>query len=513
MPALARRVAGLTGWRRLLLALVAGAATALAQPPVSWPLVLFLALPLLLWLLDGTSSPWSAFRVGWAAGVGHFAAALFWIVDPFMVEPEVYGWMAPFAVTGMAVGLALFWAAPFGLVRLWSGRASGPGLARALLLASLWSLAEYARGHVLTGFPWGLVGYAWVDTPVAQTAAIFGPYLLGLLTLVAALAPAAAGWRGTISAALLVGAGWGYGAARLAHPAPSREPALLVRLVQPNARQELKWQPGMEQLFYERHLTLTAAEPRPDVTIWSETAVPFVLDQAPELLAQSAGAAAPGPLVLGIRRVESGPEGDRWFNSLAVLHGDGTTAATYDKHHLVPFGEYIPLAGPISRLGLPALATLTGGGFTPGAGPHLVEVAGLPPFLPLICYEAIFPDGLRAPEGRPEWLVQVTNDAWFGEASGPWQHLAQARMRAIEQGLPLARAANTGISAMIDPFGRMVASLGLGETGAVDALLPAPLPPTFYARYGDLPALTAAILLFGLTVSTFYSGIFLKLRR
>jgi apolipoprotein N-acyltransferase len=250
----------------------------------------------------------------------------------------------------------------------------------------------------------------------------------------------------------------------------------------------------MEQAFYERHLALTAApaDPPPDVTIWSETAVPFVLGHAPELLAESATAVGPrGRLILGIRRVEQAPDGDRWFNSLAVLERDGSAAAVYDKHHLVPFGEYIPFAGAVARLGLPALTTLTRGGFTAGTGPHLVTVPGLPPFLPLICYEAIFPDGLRAPEGRAEWLVQVTNDAWFGEASGPWQHFAQARVRAIEQGLPLARAANTGVSAMIDPYGRVVGSLGLGEAGYLDAVLPGPLPATFYARYGDLWALTA----------------------
>jgi apolipoprotein N-acyltransferase len=509
VTALERRVAALSGPARLALAAAAGAATALAQPPVSFPLVLFAALPLLLWLLDAAPRPRAAFALGWTAGAGHFAAALFWIVEPFLVEPEVHGFLAPFALVGMAGGLALFWAAPFALARA----ASRPGLARLLLLAALWTLSDYARSHVLSGFPWGLVGYAWVETPVAQAASLFGPHLLGLLTLVAALLPALATWRALAAAALLVAAGWGFGAWRLTEPAPVRAEPFLVRLVQPNARQELKWRPGMEQLFYDRHLALTAAPPRPDVTIWSETAVPFVLGHAPELLAQSAAAAAPGRLILGIRRVEETPEGDRWFNSLAVLDRDGAAAAVYDKHHLVPFGEYIPLRGLVARLGLPSLATLTRGGFTPGDGPHLIAVPGLPPFLPLICYEAIFPAGLSAPEGRPEWLVQVTNDAWFGEASGPWQHFAQARMRTIEQGLPLARAANTGVSAMVDPYGRVTGSLGLGESGALDTLLPGPLPPTFYARYGDLWSLTAVIALIGLTVYRFYSGIFLKLRR
>ena len=196
-----------------------------------------------------------------------------------------------------------------------------------------------------------------------------------------------------------------------------------------------------------------------------------------------------------------------------MLGADGGTAAVYDKHHLVPFGEYVPLAGAVRRLGLPALTTLTERGFSAGPGPTVVAVPGVPPFLPLICYEAIFPHGLRAPEGRPEWLLQVTNDAWFGTAAGPYQHLAQARVRAIEQGLPLARAANTGISAMIDPYGRVLASLGLGETGQVDAVLPGALSITGYARFGDTPALIVSVVLLGLTFTRFFGGSFLKLNR
>jgi apolipoprotein N-acyltransferase len=507
--AIGRRVTALTGMRRVGLAAAAGAATALAQPPVSWPAILFLALPVLLWLLDGASGPRAAFGIGWVAGAGHFAGALFWIVEPFLVEPEVFGWMAPFALAGMAGGLALFWAIPFALARAWWP----PGSWRVLVLAALWTLSEFARAYVLTGFPWGLVGYAWVETPVIQTVAVFGPHMLGLLTLIAALLPALRSWRALAVAAVLVATGWGFGAWRLAQPVPERPVPLVVRLVQPDAAQALKWLPGAQQEFYERHLTMTRAAPRPDVTIWSETAVPFLLDRSPELLAQSAAAAAPGTLVLGIQRSETGPAGERWYNSLAVLNQDGTPAAIYDKHHLVPFGEYIPQARWVARLGLPALETLTRGGFAAGSGPHLVKAAGLPPFLPLICYEAIFPQGLRAPEGRAEWLVQVTNDAWFGATSGPQQHFAQARIRAVEQGLPLARAANTGISALVDPYGRVLARLDLGEMGFVDGELPGPLPPTPYVRLGDLVALIAVASVLGLTVINFYGSAFPGLRR
>ena len=317
MPAVAARVASFKGWRRAAAAVVAGAVTALAQPPVSQPAVLFLALPVLAWLIDGTRGSRAAFVVGWLAGAGHFAAALFWIVDPFLVQPEVHGWMAPFALAGMAGGMALFWAAPFALARAWP-----PGLPRLLALAALWTLSDFLRSHVLGGFPWGLVAYAWVDTPVIQTAAFFGPHLLGLLTLVAALLPATGRPAGIAVAVALVAAGWGFGAWRLAQPVEARDPRFVVRLVQPDADQRDKWRPGMEQLFYERHLALTAApaEPAPDVTIWSETAVPFLLDRDRGLLAESAAAAAPGRLILGIRRAEGGPDGEtRWFNSLAVL--------------------------------------------------------------------------------------------------------------------------------------------------------------------------------------------------
>ena len=297
-----------------------GPRRALAQPPVSWPAVLFLALPVLLWLLDGTRRAAGRLRPRLGGRARRSSPpALFWIVEPFLVEPEVYGWMAPFALVGMAGGLALFWAVPFALARAWWP----PGPGRVLLLAALWTLADYARGHVLTGFPWGLFGYAWVETPVIQAAALVGPHGLGFLTLVAGTAARARrpGARSALAAAL-VAAGWGFGAWRLAQPVPERAEPLVVRLVQPNADQALKWQPGMEQVFYDRHIALSRAqaEPRPDVTIWSETAVPFVLGEAPELLAESAAAAgAGGRLVLGIRRSSRGRRAARWYNALAVL--------------------------------------------------------------------------------------------------------------------------------------------------------------------------------------------------
>ena len=483
---------------------------ALAQPPVSWPVALFVALPILFALVDATGSARVAFGVGWAAGAGHFAAGLFWIFEPFLVDAPRHGWMAPFALVFMAGGLALFWAAPFALARRWWP----VGPERVALLAGLWTLAEFARAHVLTGFPWALVAYAWIETPVYQLAAWGGPHLLGFATLLAGLAPGLAPLGGGIAAAAAVAVAWGLGTLRLSEPIAPRAEPLIVRLVQPNAPQALKWRPDMQQLYFERHLeeTRAPADPTPDVVIWSETAVPFVLGYADALQAEAAAAAGPDALlVLGLRRLDATPERELWYNSLAALTPDGHAFAVYDKHHLVPFGEYIPLAERLARLGV-APATLTRTGFAAGPGPRVVSAPGAPPFLALICYEAIFPHRMRAPEGRPEWIVQVTNDAWFGEAAGPYQHFAQARARAIEQGLPLARAANTGVSAMIDARGQVVESLELGVAGRIDAALPPALPPTAYARFGDLPALAFILLAIGLTYLKVYSSKFRRFK-
>jgi apolipoprotein N-acyltransferase len=510
---LAARVRALAGVRALAAAAAAGAALAAAQPPVSWPWALFLALPPLLWLVEGAPGPRAAFGRGWAAGAGFFAAGLFWIVEPFLVAPERHGWMAPFALVLMAGGLALFWGAGFAAARA-TGRRGASG---AVALAAALTLAEAARAHVLTGFPWALPAYVWIDTPVMQAAALVGPFGLSFLTLVAGLLPGATPPRAApVAVAVgLILAAWSFGAWRLAQPAPARADPVTVRLVQPNAAQRLKWRPDMQAAFYARHLAATRApaEPTPDVTVWSETAVPFVLGYADDMLAEVAAAAPGGVVILGINRLEADGAREDWFNSLAVLRPDGVPWAVYDKHKLVPFGEYVPFGDALARLGGPRIATLTARGFRPGPGPLLLTAPGLPPFLPLICYEAIFPGMMQAPEGRAEWIVQVTNDAWFGALSGPYQHLAQARARAIEQGLPLARAANTGVSAMIDPMGRITASLPLGVEGFVDAALPAALPPTPYARWGDLPALLAAVAAFGLTASNFSGSVSFRVRR
>ncbi|MEM9009919.1 MAG: apolipoprotein N-acyltransferase [Pseudomonadota bacterium] len=492
--------AALTGrWRAALMALGAGAVMTLAHAPVGFAPALLVGLALMFWLIAGSGTGRRAAWLGWCAGVGYFASGLFWIVEPFLVDVARHGWMAPFALVFMAGGLALFWIVPAWLTR----RVGGRGWAAVLLFAGLLTIAEYARTHVLTGFPWALFAYGWLETPVAQGLALFGPHTLGFLSALAGalLLARIAGrrWPGPLLAGLLLAAGWGYGAQRVPAPAPPAADATLVRLVQPNAAQHLKWHPDYAATFFERQLAASAApaERRPDVIVWPEAAVPWLVHREAAVRDRIAAAGQGAPVILGTRRaVERGERAD-WFNSLAVVAPSGAVAARYDKHHLVPFGEYLPLRDLAGRLGLSGLAAGAAGGFRAGPGPQRIAVPGLPAFLPLICYEAIFPHAMQAPGPRPAWLLQVTNDAWFGTLTGPYQHLAQARARAIEQGLPLARAANTGVSAMVDPYGRIRAELRLGVAGHLDAALPPALPPTLYAKSGDLPWMLAILAAVG----------------
>ena len=473
------------------MAAACGLALGLGHAPYDLPLLALLALPALFVLWAGARAWRRAAFLGWCAGAGQFALTLSWIVEPFMVDAVRHGWMAPFALIFMAGGLALFWALAFGAAR---ALAPAGGVAGALALGGALTLAEWLRSVILTGFPWALPAYAWAETPVAQTAAWAGPHGLGLLILAAGFAAGTLRPVALTAAAATLALLWGAGAWRAAAPPPADTPHR-VRLVQPNAPQHLKWRGDMVQVFYERALAATAAPADgapPDLVIWPETAAPFLLDDRPDLQREIAASAAPGARVLlGIQARDAA---GRWFNAAALLARDGTVTARYDKHHLVPFGEYLPGAALARAVGLDAVAGLAGS-FSAGPGPRRLEVPGLPPAQPLICYEAIFPHQILTGARRPGWLLQLTNDAWFGTWSGPYQHLAQARFRAIEQGLPMVRAANTGVSAVIDARGRVRAALALGTAGHLDAALPAALAPTPYARTGDMPALALAALL------------------
>lgn len=474
--------------RTLALAAALGVVMASGQAPFGLWWLTLAALVALVWQLSRSPGSGAAFWTGALAGLGYFAFALQWLIEPFMVQPERHAWMAPFALFLMSAVLALFWALASALAA-WV--APGSRL-RALVLVPALTGAEMLRGVVFTGFPWALLGHVWIDTPVVQLAAVVGAAGLTGFTLVLAALPFAGRgkpgqWVLALVSAVLLATVWHAGSLRLARPLPAPAHEGQVRLVQPNAPQHLKWRADMAEYFFARHLALTArtpaeGAPAPDLVIWSETAVPFLLEYPGAGLLRIADAAAGTPLVMGVQRLQD----EHYYNSLALIGPDAVPQQVYDKHHLVPFGEYVPFADALLGPGYAGFASRQLSGYSRGPGPQLMDFGPLGRALPLICYEAVFPRHLRGTE-RPDWILQATNDAWFGRLTGPYQHLAQARLRAVEQGLPLVRSANTGISAVIGPRGEVLAALPLDVADALDAPLPAALPATPYARSGDAP--------------------------
>lgn len=481
-----------------MLAIVLGAIAAFGLAPYNlWPLTILVlaSVPVQLYRLDKSRD---AAWIGWALGLGYFGHGLIWIVEPFLVDIGRHGWMAPFALVLLAGGLALFWGLSFYVAH----RVGRTATARIFLLILTLSLAEFARAYVLTGFPWAALAQIWVSSDTALILAWVGPHGLATLTLLASFLPGLALVHTgptlirlssflPMVALPLTGLG-------LAHDLPEVYPTSgIVRIVQPNAPQHQKWDPDFIPVFFDRQIDYTAQLPRPDLIVWPETSVPTLLEYADQALEVIAEAASGSQMVLGVQR----REGNRNFNSLIRLDEKGDVAAIYDKHHLVPFGEYFPGGDAAAQFGLRGFAAREGDGYSKGPGPEVMGFGQLGLAVPLICYEAVFPQDVAGTPVRGDFLLQITNDAWFGQYAGPYQHLAQARMRAIEQGLPMVRSANTGISAMIDPKGRTIKSLGLGETGYVDVALPKPLPPTLYAITGDFPLLV--LLLIGFFVFWF----------
>ncbi|MGQ2991215.1 MAG: apolipoprotein N-acyltransferase [Brevundimonas sp.] len=490
-------------WARIAAALTAGAGAALAHPPFGF-LPGLLAYPLLMLLAERSASVRGAFWMGWLAGFAYFLIGCWWVAEAFMVDPA-QAWMAPFAASLLPAGLGLFWGTATALYR----RFAPVGVRRVLLFAALFCLLEWLRGHVLTGFPWNPAGAAWkAGSAMSQFASVVGVYGLSVVTVAAFAAFGAvfgAGTRrvriGTALAGVAVLAGlFAFGAGRLAS-ARVENTDTMVRLVQANIAQESKWTPEAYQSIVDRYVGLTAQAPagrRPDIVVWPEGALPASANTvfaagAPEAAAISA-ALQPGQILLmGLARGEPTPGGeDRYFNSLFALADEGgaglRVAAVYDKHRLVPFGEYLPLGGLMSALGVRSLVHMPAD-FSAGPRPAPIDLPGRPRVQPLICYESLYPGFTPGGVGRPDWIVNVSNDAWFGATSGPLQHLNLASYRAIETGLPVARATPTGVSAMIDPWGRVLPgqSLGSGESGVIDVLLPRPTAPTLYGRIGDLP--------------------------
>jgi apolipoprotein N-acyltransferase len=505
----------LQGAKRAGLAILLGALSVLAFAPVhAWP-VMFVTFGGLVWLLDGCHTETTpsarlncAALTGFWFGFGYFLAGFYWIAEAFLVEPWRHGWLIPFVMAALPGGMALFFAAATAIaIVMWR-----PGAARVLALAIALGLTEYARGHVLTGLPWNLIGYGLLpEGPMMQVAALLGVYALSLVAVALFAAPAAIWSASTppsksaaaLAVCLLAALGLGYvwGDRRLA-AATDQATGVRLRIVQANIDQASKWRPENSAEIFTDYLELTQASGIDDIDIvvWPETAVPFLLADSPEAL-QLIGDALPDHatlLVGGARLVETQDAGERFvgqriFNSLLVIDDAGEVLDSYDKIHLVPFGEYLPFQDFLESLGFMQLTGVRGG-FSEGAGPRLLPIPRAPAASPLICYEIIFPDNVTDPETRPGWLLNLTNDAWFGTSAGPYQHFHQAQVRAVEQGLPLVRAANTGISAVVDSYGRELAEIGLGERGLIDAELPKVGPPTLFARGGFATEISVLLL-------------------
>ncbi|MEJ0093603.1 MAG: apolipoprotein N-acyltransferase [Methylocella sp.] len=526
-----------TGWRRRLIAFAAGAVGALTQAPYNFLPAMVIPMTVAIWLIDGSAEPnrkavapraswrnwrsWSpwlglppaarrAFAVGWWWGFGYFVAGLWWIGSAFLVEADEFAWALPLGVLGLPAALALYQGLGFMLARLiWT---RGPS--RIFAFAAALSFTEWLRGHLLTGFPINVFGMALGDNLVtAQLASLVGLYGLTVLAIALFAAPATLSikplswraWMPTLMALLALAAISGFGALRLHQAKDDAVPGIALRIMQPNLGQDDKFSPEYRNAILAHYLSLSALDPDPDSTdetvlIWPESAFPFILSRDAEALAQI-GAALPlgSVLVTGAARAEESlatlfksfglPSSQlvrpKYFNSVQVIDSSGIIIDTYDKVHLVPFGEYLPLQSILQRFGLHHFVHVPGG-FEAGLKRKMLTVPGLPPVATLICYEAIFPGEVLPEDGggvRPGLLLNVTNDGWFGLTAGPYQHFAQSRLRAIEEGLPLIRAANTGISAIVDPYGRILAQLPLGVEGVLNGPLPQRIAEPLFSQF------------------------------
>ena len=536
-------MAALRGIKATATALLLGGGAALAMSPFNMGLVLGIVVPLFLWLLDSTrdlqSRPqavWRCFILGWWFGFGYFVAGLYWISSALLIEGGIFVWFIPLAGLALPSVLALYVAVATALTRFfWCD-----GMGRLLLFAGFWTLCALLRGYLFTGFPWNLMGMAVLpELQLAQLASVVGVYGLTFLVLLVAGLPfmLAQPSRWKAAASLLVGLGmvagaWHWGQQRLATALPmGNEADIKVRLVHPSIAQQDKWNPAHRGRILHKLSQLSHAKSdlgTIDYIIWPESAFPFMLRSgvAPPLLATLFPRHS--TLITGALMWQPRPDKSTATNSIIVVPGSAAPAtnpdaapatnpnanhtanhgvaiaASYHKHHLVPFGEYLPAQGLLKKIGLRQLAFHFGAGYSAGVGPVTLAPLTVPPFSPLVCYEAIFPGAVLARDSvRPVWLLNLSNDAWFAGTAGPYQHFSQARMRSIEEGLPLVRVANQGISAFVGPRGEIIGSIAPSATGFLDGRLPTTTLHTLYSQ-------TRGWIAYAIILLSIASGLFLR---
>ena len=491
IAAFAGRLMLLWGAQRAMVAFIAGALGALAQAPFDFPAIGFVSFPVLVWLLDGAAGDAASGRLrklrpffvtGWWFGFGYFVAGLWWVGNAMLVDLQKYAWAMPFAILLLPAGLALFYGVAAALARpLWSD-----GIGRIAALAAAFAIVEWLRGFVLTGFPWNAVGYAAMPVPfLMQSVAVVGMVGMNALavfafSLPATLAAPKARLLPMLALAGLLAAHAGFGLARLEFASPAAGEALAVRVVQPSIQQSEKWDRTLRDRIFSTYLEMSARPPesgasRPQLILWPETSVPFLFQQRPDaLVALGELIGQDQTLLAGAVRLEGESPADpsaRFYNSVVAINAAGVVHDAVDKVHLVPLGEFVPFEALLSRLGITKLVELPGG-FSAGGKRHSIEVAPGVRAVPYVCYEVIFPGLAAAESADAQLIVNVTNDAWFGYSPGPYQHLRQAQVRAVEAGKPLLRAANNGISAAVDPFGRILDALELDGVGVMDVSVP-----------------------------------------
>ena len=546
---LAAWVALVDGWRRIVLTIGAGAISTFALPPYNFPLVGFIGFPLLVWLVDGAVADprksligrlLPAFATGWLFGFGYFAAGLWWLGAAMLVDAAAFAIFIPFAVLVLPAICGVY----FGLATLVARQFWSDSAFRIFALAAALALFELLRGTLFTGFPWNEIGVmAAPSVLLMQTGSLVGAHGLTLIAVIvfSSLAVIAdrRGRRPVLAIALgLLVFHLGFGAWRLwAHPT-AFVPGVDVRVVQPNIAQNEKWDEDEANGIFQRHIDLTAMRAPPGeivgagsaapdaavdpdsagsggggaavtpgqapapmpapmpvptrtLVVWPETSFPFLLTHRPDAIATIADTLRPGEtLIAGAARVEgTSAEDARYYNSVYVIDDEGRIVDARDKTHLVPFGEYLPFQNILEKFGLRQIADAMPGGFSPGSLRERVPLEGAPSFLPLICYEIIFPGEIDvgAPDTRPGFLVNDTNDAWYGDTPGPYQHLRLAELTAVSFGLPLVRSANTGVSVVTDAYGRQIGGLALGSTGTIETALPQAAAATIFARFGAIP--------------------------
>jgi len=498
-------------WQRALLSYASGLLLATAFAPLHLIFVLPLCFSAFLILLSTAETKKQAFFLGWFFGWGQFMAGFYWIGVAFTIDANAHAALIPLPVIGLPAFLALF---P-GLAALLTHVSGIKGVWRVLAFTGFWVLAEYGRGLIFTGFPWNLAGYAWGDVlPMLQWAAYVGIYgLTGLTVLISSLPSLLAEKsqtrrqknRAVLLSCFLLLVMLGTGYVRLADSKLTALPDSNIRLVQPNIPQADKWKPSLKAEHLKKLVDLSNQDKpsRPKTLIWPETAVPFFLTTDRHILAYLyRHIPENGALVTGAPRKDI--EKRQYFNSVQALSSAGEVTGFYDKEHLVPYGEYLPLRRFLVESGvskfIPVLDSMSD--FTSGSDPSAgtLKIGNLPAARTLICYEIAFPWEVEKDQAF-EWILNVTNDGWFGDTSGPYQHLVISRTRAIEQGKTVVRAANTGISAVIDGYGRVVDQLPLNQTGIIDSEIPRPLDDrTPYVILGETPLVGFSILLIVLSL-------------